>query len=340
MCSQKIPFISVILNCFNRRDYLYDALLGLSNQSADKEIFEVVLITDFVDNTIMDILSGFHFYKLVLETTPILGDRLISGIKVATGEIIVLHDDDDIFLPEKVIEVFNVFQSDEQIAYYHNNFKISSLCSTNTRISHRVGHSKNQTKHSFCLKISDLSVETFRELISNNCDFNASCIAIRRSILNCDLLSGLSALEDTTFFVMGLISNHKIYVSSNILTIYRIHSTNNSIGKEKMFKDIYAKKSKFSNRQKSAILQIKKSINSYNLQNYLYSKIDNYLNLEMLPALIFSNQNSKWDMIILFYRFLKGERILELKTIAFLFLMAFIYISSKKLFYALYFIRQ
>lgn len=200
------PKISVIVTAYNRKEFLHTALYSLLNQSIDKKLFEVLLLTNFE----FDIkeFSNLTIHHYILEGS--VGEYMYNAINTARGEIITFLDDDDVFLPNKLLKLTNFFTA--EFEYYKNNTKIF--------FQYPEEKTKQKQQH------KRLRVITSKELKKpNKYAYNRSSISIRRAhiIKFLDSLKQLDVSEDWFFFFSFVFEKKRGIYDTEVLTLYRKH---------------------------------------------------------------------------------------------------------------------
>jgi glycosyltransferase involved in cell wall biosynthesis len=184
-------YISVIITAYDRRDYIKQALNSLMQQTVNA--FETIVVTNFE----MD-LSQFN--KLNPRHIVVPKDQrhlLFRGILEARGNILAFLEDDDLFLPNKIEWVYKVFR-ERGVVYYHNDYR--SIDAHGNKIVFR-----NEDNY-----------------------FNLSCVSVKKNIINAEIMKNIWGISDFSLFVSALISKGRIIHDSRVLTVYRLHSSNNS----------------------------------------------------------------------------------------------------------------
>ena len=86
--------ISVVINAYDRKKYLMDAIRSVLDQTLDRKYYEVIVIKNFVESQLDDFIDKNCEKKLYFEN-PIYGARLKEALSQARGEVICLLEDDD-----------------------------------------------------------------------------------------------------------------------------------------------------------------------------------------------------------------------------------------------------
>ena len=213
-----MPFISVIVTAHNRREYLRDAVDSVLNQTIDD--YEIIVVKNFKDE-IDDYLKE-NGVKSVLVGDQTQGMDVISGLKEARGEVISFLDDDDLFLPRKLEKVKEVFQ-DEEVGYYHNAFE-----NFLERTPNNLDKIHIKKDYDYTIIDNQEKLKKFKFMMNADTEINSSSISIRRSLFNNSFpyLEKINHAVDVFMFYLALMSEKKIVVDPEVLSLYRIHSNN------------------------------------------------------------------------------------------------------------------
>lgn len=111
--------ISVILMAYNRRNYIHMALHSLLEQKLDKRKFEVICITNFKIDLGQE-YESMNIQKIIMDGK--IGEFVKSGITVSNGELISILEDDDLFSPDKLLNIYNVYAK-TKFAYLKNGMR-------------------------------------------------------------------------------------------------------------------------------------------------------------------------------------------------------------------------
>lgn len=108
------PFISIILPVFNGEEYLDDTLQSIFKQ--DYKHFEVIVVDDgSIDNS-EKISKSYNVRYFYQENQGVAAARNY-GIKLAKGEIVAFIDQDDTWLPGKLMKQINQMISEHELGY-------------------------------------------------------------------------------------------------------------------------------------------------------------------------------------------------------------------------------
>ncbi len=96
--------LSVVIATYNRPKELRRCLEGLTRQSLPPDRFEVIVVDDCsaepVDGIVSDVAGAFDVRLLRKEVNEGLGEARRSGVEVATGDVVLFVDDDDVAGPD------------------------------------------------------------------------------------------------------------------------------------------------------------------------------------------------------------------------------------------------
>ncbi len=200
--------ISVIVTGYNRKEFLSSALNSLMRQSLNKELFEVLLFTNYEYN--LDDFMSLEIHHYILEGS--VGEYMYQAIQTARGDIICFLDDDDVFLPDKLMRLKENFNNNA--VYYKNNTKIFY----NDKINMESGPIKN-------MKLHTIKTKAIRK--PNKYAYNRSSISIKKKhiIRYLNALRLLDVSEDWFFFLTVFYEGKKGIYDPEILSLYRKHNS-------------------------------------------------------------------------------------------------------------------
>ena len=109
------PFVSVVVCTYNRADLLRTCLESLVAQTADKSLYEVIVINNNSTDTTQDIAEEFAKsypnFRVVTETRQGLSFAKNRGIKEAKGDLLFFLDDDAI-VDSKSLALYRIYYED------------------------------------------------------------------------------------------------------------------------------------------------------------------------------------------------------------------------------------
>ena len=122
------PLVSILINNYNYGRFLGEAIDSALNQTYSNK--EVVVVDDGSTDNSREIIASYQDRIIpVLKENGGQASAFNAGFEACKGDIICFLDSDDIFLPEKVIEVVEVFRQHQDIGWCFNRV---SLVDSNT----------------------------------------------------------------------------------------------------------------------------------------------------------------------------------------------------------------
>ena len=217
--------VSVIVTAYDRTDFVKQAIDSILHQEMDYYSIEVIVVSNFKIDLNPN-KRGIEVCNIVMEGS--VGEFLYAGINAAKYEIITFLDDDDLYEPEKLHRVVDVFSRNPVLSYYHNNQR---YVNTNLQPTDYIRLVENRSRlyleQDIWVNLGPKS-NAIKHAIAAGGDFNLSSIAITREGVNkyLPLLKQIKGSTDAFFFLMTLATEGNMFLDHKRLTIYRIHSSN------------------------------------------------------------------------------------------------------------------
>lgn len=216
--------ISVIIIAHQRKEYLARALNSVLAQSLPRQLFEVIVVKDFEDRFLDELIDGSGCTLLKESPEATAGQMFAHAIEVAAGAIVCFLDDDDEFLNGKLDVIRRLFEQYPNVALIHNRaVYINSVGEVLTKTTVRSQPS------SLVIEPTSAAACT-RALVGHGIGFNSSSLSIRREELmpRLEILRHIRVNCDNFFGLLPLINGHDVLSSNLVLTRYRLHMLNNS----------------------------------------------------------------------------------------------------------------
>ena len=232
-----MPFISVIVTAYRRRQYLYNALLSVKAQTLPKDKYEVVVVKDFEDPQVDSLIKEMG-WKSVYSDEEYQGRMYLNGLKEAGGDIIAFLDDDDTYMPNKLEYVYNVFSQNPDVGYLQHSFTpVGPDGSTRSCLAREAPRNlvpQNELKLTWedIEKYKYYGVQDHVLFVLGNyrmfADKNSTTIAVRRRLLERrkDVLAELPIAFDSFLFASALTDRVSFYFSDVPLSSWRFHGSN------------------------------------------------------------------------------------------------------------------
>ncbi|MDG6917603.1 MAG: glycosyltransferase [Nitrososphaerota archaeon] len=227
-------FISAIVSAYRVSAFLNDALLSAVSQ-ANSHGYEVLVSTG--DNELQieqSILSRARACGVELRVVSMgratYAESLVKAARIASGQVLALLDDDDLWHPGRIDRIERAFLSDSRIGYFHNNQRFIDAEGRPLKFwnPHRLlRHSSSLMREGREFVLDPRSRKEFGRASAFEPWFNNSSIAILRSTVleAADELSRARGAEDTLLFSASAASSKWAYLTSDCLTDYRLHTS-------------------------------------------------------------------------------------------------------------------
>lgn len=113
---KKNPLVSILINNYNYGHFLGDAIDSALHQTYP--YIEVIVVDDGSTDNSKEIIAAYGDKIIpILKENGGQASAFNVGFEASRGEIILLLDSDDIFNPEKVKEVVEVFESNSELGW-------------------------------------------------------------------------------------------------------------------------------------------------------------------------------------------------------------------------------
>jgi len=232
------PYISVIVTAYNRRRYLPFALRSLEVQTLPRDRFEVIVVKNFEDKESDDIISR-NGWKDLYEDSTYHGRKILAGLEESKGDVITVLEDDDVYVSNRLEEVYKAFTSYDRLVYFHNS---QTIIDENGNVLERPPISKNivggstvivdvDKLRTFAKKYGMSIIDITPDIILKvrvRADVNSSSAAVKRDALEASayLLKELPINIDNFVFASSLRAGGLMYFTDEKLTFYRVHGEN------------------------------------------------------------------------------------------------------------------
>lgn len=114
--------VSIIINNYNYGHFLRAAIDSALNQTYPH--IEVIVVDDGSTDNSQEIIASYNEQIMpVLKENGGQASAFNAGFAASNGEIICILDSDDLFVPEKVAEIVNVFEQHQDIGWCFHRLK-------------------------------------------------------------------------------------------------------------------------------------------------------------------------------------------------------------------------
>ena len=211
------PLVSILINNYNYGRFLGDAIDSALNQTYPNR--EVVVVDDGSTDNSREIISSYQDKVIpVLKKNGGQASAFNAGFEASKGDIICFLDSDDIFLPEKVTEVVEVFRQHQDIGWCFNRVR---LVDTNTCELLGLSRESLSGKCDFRLQMRIMGRRPFVPPATSGLSFTRSLL---QQILPMPEASGVTISD--AYLKTTAIALSKGYLFDKQLSIQKIHSNN------------------------------------------------------------------------------------------------------------------
>lgn len=217
--------ISIALATYHGSRYIAEQLQSLLQQTRVPD--EIIICDDSSDDSTYEAVKPFLSDQRIgyhKNTSPLgVAGNFEKALSLTHGEIIFLCDQDDVWLPEKVDTLYQTLQNDpEADAVFCNstlvNETLQPLGKTLWDLRNFTGNMQKQLN-------SGHALEVFLKRVT----CSSHNIAFKRRCLEYILpFPELKPFFPDTFIALSIAANGKWHAVDQALTLYRIHSSNES----------------------------------------------------------------------------------------------------------------
>ena len=232
-----MSLISVIVTAYRRRQYLYNALLSVKAQTLPKDKYEVVVVKDFEDPQVDSLIKEMG-WRSVHSDEEYQGRMYLNGLKEVNGDIIAFLDDDDVYEPNKLEYVYNVFERNPDVGYLQHSYRLVDMSYRDIPVFLREAPRNLMFRDELKLTWDEISkyrlygypdpmLYIFR-IYRLYPDRNSTSIVVRRELLDRhkDILNGLVYEIDNFLFAAAVADKVSMFFSDARLSSWTFHGGN------------------------------------------------------------------------------------------------------------------
>lgn len=111
--------VSVIIPTYNQSNFITDAIDSVLRQDFPKDEIETIVVDDGSTDNTKEVINSFkgQGIKYVYQSNRGKAIATKAGIEAAQGKYIFNLDADDVFLPNKIRKVSDIFEKDQEIIH-------------------------------------------------------------------------------------------------------------------------------------------------------------------------------------------------------------------------------
>lgn len=212
--------ISVIIYSYNRKEFILEAIKSAYNQTLVRDLYEIIVVKSFSDPELDSEITKFTNTCITLNVKG-HGKKIVSALDHASGDIICLLDDDDLFTKDKLQRIKDIFESQDDVIFIHNSI---------IRIDEKGDEifSNRKTTHKK-LELDTVSPDkkTLSQFMSQRVNWYGSCMSFRKDALIevKEILGEIDQSIDPILFILTLRKSGKMIKIDDKLTKYRVHNS-------------------------------------------------------------------------------------------------------------------
>lgn len=225
MDENNLPYISVIITAYNRKEFLLNAIKSAVNQTLDKKYYEIIVIKNYKDDIIDNCMQNNKIISIITNTKS-LGGKLIEALNITKGNVISFLEDDDLFSNDKLEIVYNKFKENKDLIYYHNSMI-------------PIDYKNNVLGKWYTQEYKEIiyNYKSRRRIIRRGIRYgshNLSSMSVSKAIflINAHTIFNFTYAIDYGITLLALNSGGSLISDKHKLTLYRVHnSPTNAINK-------------------------------------------------------------------------------------------------------------
>jgi len=222
---------SVIVTAHDRRQYLRAAVESVLAQDVDRSSYELIVVKNFVEDGIDSFLDQAGAIRRIC-TEKDACPKVVEGLRVSRGEIILLLDDDDLFAEGRLRRVLSEFRQHPDLGFYRNQVSYIGPDGAPLTVKQaRPFHLRPLGRVRSVYLRNGADDKTLSRLAHTRPSFNTSTMAFRRDLAleGLPYLLRLESARDLFFLYLALVSGTSLLFDDAQLTRYRLHSDNVSL---------------------------------------------------------------------------------------------------------------
>ena len=208
------PLVTVVIDTYNYGEFVEQAIESVLGQSFAAESMEILVVDDgSTDDTGERVKKYGSRVQYLYKMNGGQGSAFNLGIERASGELIVLLDADDYFLPGKIRRVVEEFASDARLGMvYHGYTKLHDDTGKNEEVE--------------LVEASGFLPDDLSKLLDCRL-YPTSCLSFRREIVRRFLPVPESIkLQADSYLNMLAVITAPVRAIGESLTMYRVHGRN------------------------------------------------------------------------------------------------------------------
>ena len=224
------PEIAVIVGAYGRTTYVLEAVRSVLDQTLPRGRWELLVTKNFRDPTVDGALAR-EGVESIYDTTPRIGTWLLRAIRATRAPLLTLLDDDDLYAPDRLAHVVDLFRQHPEVGFYRNRVEM---------VDARGGLAPRGEWHPRGIDaffdargpivVGPADKGTLVDLLFHRTrvSFNSSTMAFRREVLDGRRGEHFAAtrLPDSSLLLNAVLAPYGLYLDDRRLTRHRLHPGN------------------------------------------------------------------------------------------------------------------
>ena len=220
------PFISVIIPNHRKGRFFEEAVKSVLEQTLETSKFEIIVVRDYRDEFVSQFLKLHNITDVIIDEVP-LGPKLAKGIEISKGEVVSFLEDDDLFIPNKLEFVYDMFYGNQRLLFYHDRVKTIS-----ENGNYKTDLLRKKNSKAMKVSVGNKTLKCISRMIEYSSHMDLSAISIKRRIVTqrIETLKNMNMSCDSLMFYSSLDQEGgDMIIDNREWTKYRIHASSSSI---------------------------------------------------------------------------------------------------------------
>ena len=165
--------------------------------------------------------------NIVTKEEP-LGAKIVKGVEESRGEVVSFLKDDDLWLPQKLEIVKQVFK-DKDVIYYHNKYRLFISTQNSYNLQDLITYlQENNVKNSSLTLLKNFKCKVANTSVYSCNIYNNSSVSLRKQVLynHTNQLKKVKLSVDLFLFYLVIIISGYMVFDNRVLTLLRLHNKN------------------------------------------------------------------------------------------------------------------
>jgi glycosyltransferase involved in cell wall biosynthesis len=224
------PEIAVVVGAYSRDTYVLDAVRSVLAQSWPRDRTEILVTKNF-ERPALDSELATAGVGTRLDATGRIGTWLLEAIRATRAPIVTLLDDDDLYAPDRLARILEVFRQHPEVGFYRNRVELVDLSGGPIPMATWPPRGSDPYFDANGPLLIGPNAKT--DLVPllfdrTRVSFNSSTMAFRRELLEGRRAEHFAAtrLPDSSLLLSAVVAPFGLFLDDRRLTRHRVHPTN------------------------------------------------------------------------------------------------------------------